>query len=51
MSRYNKTRDKKYKTFYNSKEWKTLRDTYKEKHYLCEMCQEEAKETINTVYN
>lgn len=43
MSRYNKTRDKKYKTFYNSKEWKTLRDAYKEKHYLCEMCQEEAK--------
>ena len=42
MSRYNKTRDKKYKAFYNSKEWKLLRDTYKEKHYLCEKCQEEA---------
>lgn len=43
MSRYNKNRDKKYKAFYNSKEWKLLRNAYREKHELCEMCQEEAK--------
>ena len=43
MSRYNKTRDKKYKTFYNSKEWKLLKEAYKTKHPYCEMCQEEAR--------
>ena len=43
MSRYNKTRDKKYKTFYNSKDWKLLKEAYKNKHPYCELCQEEAK--------
>lgn len=43
MSRYNKTRDKKYKTFYNSKDWKLLKEAYKTKHPYCELCQEEAK--------
>ena len=43
MSRYNKNRDKKYKAFYNSKEWKLLRDTYKKKHNLCKKSKEEAK--------
>ena len=43
MSRYNKTRDKKYKTFYNSKDWKLLKESYKTKHPYCELCQEEAK--------
>lgn len=44
MSRYNKSRDKKYKAFYNSKEWKLLKESYKTKHPYCEMCQEEAKQ-------
>ena len=43
MSRYNKTRDKKYKTFYNSKDWKLLKEAYKTKHPYCELCQKEAK--------
>ena len=43
MSRYNKTRDKKYKSFYNSKDWKLLKEAYKTKHPYCELCQEEAK--------
>lgn len=43
MSRYNKNRDNKYKTFYNSKDWKLLKEAYKIKHPYCEMCQEEAK--------
>lgn len=37
--RYNKTRDQKYLTFYNSKEWKDLSRTYTAtKHYRCEEC-------------
>lgn len=44
MSRYNKNRDNKYKTFYNSKDWKLLKEAYKIKHPYCEMCQEEAKQ-------
>lgn len=43
MNRYNKNRNKKYKSFYNSQAWKLLRDTYKEKNYLCEECQAEAR--------
>lgn len=43
MSRYNQKRNKQYKKFYNSKEWKILRNTYLEKNPICEMCKEEAK--------
>lgn len=43
-SRYNKQRDKKYTQFYNSKAWRKLSKKYRDKHYLCEECQKEAKQ-------
>ena len=42
-TRYNKQREKKYEQFYNSKAWRTLRNKYINKHYLCEECQKEAE--------
>ena len=42
-TRYNKSRDKKYEQFYNSKAWRTLRKKYADKHYKCEECEKEAK--------
>lgn len=51
MSRYNRTRDTKYKKFYNSKEWKLLRETYKEKHYLCECVKKKRRKITSIVFN
>lgn len=37
--RYNKTRDPKYTSFYNSKEWRILSAKYtQDKQYRCELC-------------
>lgn len=43
-NRYNRQRDKKYIQFYNSKAWRILSKKYRDKHYLCEECQKEAKQ-------
>lgn len=48
-SRYNKSRDSKYTKFYNSKQWRNLSKDYRDKHYLCEECEKEAK--LNGKYN
>lgn len=41
---YNKSRDKKYVNFYNSNEWKALREKYLQDHeYKCEKCKEKKK--------
>ena len=37
--RYNKTRDPKYVRFYNSSNWRTLSNKYRQdKEYKCEVC-------------
>lgn len=47
-SRYNKKRDNKYVQFYNGKQWRTLSKQYRDKHYICEECEKEAK--LNNTY-
>jgi len=49
--RYNKQRNKKYTQFYNSKPWRILSKKYITKHYLCEKCQEEAKQNNKYTIN
>lgn len=44
-NKYNKNRDPKYKTFYNSKEWKMLKDKKMlDEEYRCERCHKLATE-------
>lgn len=44
-NRYNKKRDPKYKTFYNSIEWKLLKDKkMMDEQYRCERCKKLATE-------
>lgn len=44
-SRYNKTRDPKYKEFYNSKEWRMLKEKkLLDVQYRCERCEKLATE-------
>lgn len=44
-SKYNKTRDPKYKAFYNSTDWKLLKDKkMQNEEYRCELCKKLATE-------
>lgn len=44
-SKYNKSRDPKYKSFYNSKDWKLLKEKkLLDEQYKCEKCHELATE-------
>lgn len=44
-SKYNKTRDPKYKEFYNSKPWRILKEKkLQDEQYKCERCKELAVE-------
>lgn len=44
-NRYNKKRDPKYKTFYNSNDWKLLKDKkMMDEQYRCERCPKLATE-------
>ena len=44
-SKYNKNRDPKYKAFYNSLEWRTLKDKkMMDEQYRCERCKRLATE-------
>lgn len=47
--RYNKRRDPKYKQFYNSNEWKVLKEKkLQDEQYLCERC---SKLAVEYIYN
>lgn len=49
--RYNKKRDPKYKQFYNSKEWKVLKEKkLQDEQYRCERCKKLAVEVHHTKY-
>lgn len=49
--RYNKKREPKYKQFYNSKEWKVLKEKkLQDEQYRCERCKELAVEVHHTKY-
>ena len=44
-NRYNQKRDQKYKTFYNSNDWKLLQDKkMMDEEYRCERCRKLATE-------
>lgn len=44
-SKYNKQRNPKYKTFYNSNDWKILKEKkLQDEQYLCERCKKLATE-------
>ena len=38
---YNRNRDKKYTSFYNSGAWRRMSKAYLSKHFLCEECEKE----------
>ena len=47
--RYNSKRDPKYKQFYNSNEWKTLREKkLQDEEYQCEKCNSKGKRKLAT---
>ena len=49
--RYNKKRDPKYKQFYNSNEWKVLKEKkLQDEQYLCERCSKLAVEVHHIKY-
>lgn len=49
--RYNKKRDPKYKQFYNSNEWKLLKDKkLQDEQYRCERCKKLATEIHHIKY-
>lgn len=49
--RYNQKRDPKYKQFYNSSEWRTLKEKkLQEEQYRCERCKKLATEVHHIKY-